>query len=45
MPLFVIPVASSAVPSILFKIAELAVVFTVAQILALLLSLGNDLEG
>lgn len=45
MHLFVIPVATSANPSILFKISELAVDFTIMQILALLLSLGSDLEG
>jgi len=45
MALFVIPVASSALPSILFQISELALAFLIGQLLALSFSRSNDLES
>lgn len=45
MDVFVIPIASAAIPSALFKLSELAVVFLAANILTIAFSRGNDLEG
>src|ERR1700722_5922431 len=45
MALFVIPLATSTIPSILFKLSELALAFTAAQALAIAFSWRNDFES
>jgi hypothetical protein len=45
MPLFVIPVSSSTIPSILFKISELALALFVTNVLTIVFSLTNDFES
>jgi hypothetical protein len=45
MALFVIPIATSAIPSVLFKLSELALAFIATQILAIAFSWRNDFEN